>query len=519
MLFNSYEFIFLFLPVVVAGYWLLGARMGKEAGIAWLVGMSLVYYGWWNVNYLTLIALSVFFNYFIGQRIIALKTRGSSRFIALISGVVLNLSLLGYFKYSNFFVLTVESMAKIDFNWQEVVLPIAISFFTFQQIAYLVDAYRREAQEYKFLNYCLFVTFFPQLIAGPIVHHKEMMPQFERLKFWRSPSARHLAIGLSIFSIGLFKKIVVADGISIYVQPVFAAAATDVPLSLFEAWSGALAFTFQLYFDFSGYSDMAIGLARMFGIRLPLNFNSPYKANNMIDFWRRWHMTLSRFLRDYLYFPLGGNRRGPMWRYINILVTMVLGGLWHGAGWTFVAWGAMHGTFLIVNHAWRALVGVSAEPSSWLSRGASRLLTFTAVVFAWAMFRADDLIAAQNMFEAMVGINGVALRTHYFGLLGPLGPVLADIGVRFEEDLMMVGNRAGIAMVAMLVVVWFMPNTQQIMGRYRPALETYFNEINRSRLRLFAWRPTVVWGVIVGGMAVVSVLFASRVNEFLYYQF
>ncbi len=289
------------------------------------------------------------FNFLVGNRLVRIRRKGYKHSVrgALVVGIAFNLGTLGYFKYFNFFVETANVVFNAGFNFDEIILPLAISFFTFQQITFLVDAYRGKACDYNFLHYALFVTFFPQLIAGPIVHHAEMMPQFLKRKTGGLSNAS-IAVGGSIFLLGLFKKVVLADNVAAYATPVFAAASAGQELTLIESWGGVLAYTFQLYFDFSGYSDMAIGLARMFGIVLPLNFNSPYKAASIIDFWRRWHMTLSRFLRDYVYFPLGGSLRGRMKRHINLMITMLLGGLWHGAGWTFVVWGGLHGIYLMI---------------------------------------------------------------------------------------------------------------------------------------------------------------------------
>ncbi|MBT5260335.1 MAG: MBOAT family protein, partial [Nitrospina sp.] len=346
MLFNSYAFIFLFLPVTLLGFQLIGNRGHCRVAVSWLIGASLFFYGWWNPAYLGLILTSILFNYAVG---VSLGSRPAKT--VLVVGIAANLGLLGYFKYANFFVDNINALTGSDIVLERIILPLAISFFTFQQITYLVDTYRGETQECDFLRYCLFVTFFPQLIAGPIVHHREMMPQFAKDTFCRL-KAKHLAVGLTIFSVGLFKKVILADGIAVYSTPVFDAAEAGVILTFVDAWCGALAFTFQLYFDFSGYSDMAIGLGRMFGIILPVNFFSPYKASNIIEFWRRWHITLSRFARDYLYIPLGGNRKGTLLRFANLMITMLLIGLWHGAGWTFVIWGGLHGSYLVINHGW-----------------------------------------------------------------------------------------------------------------------------------------------------------------------
>ena len=294
------------------------------------------------------------FNYVIGNSLNTKKEENKKSFSKksiLIFGIVANLSLLGYFKYADFFIENFNIVAQTNINLFNLLLPLAISFFTFQQIAYLVDSYRQETKEYDFLNYALFVTFFPQLIAGPIVHHSEMMPQFAN-KWNAVKKYKNIALGLFIFSIGLFKKVVIADTFAVWASAGFDTATT---LNLFEAWATSLSYTFQLYFDFSGYTDMAIGIALLFNIKLPINFNSPYKARNIQDFWRRWHITLSRFLRDYVYIPLGGNKISSFRTYSNLLATFVIGGLWHGAGWTFIFWGFLHGMALVIHRAWSNL--------------------------------------------------------------------------------------------------------------------------------------------------------------------
>ncbi|RKZ48090.1 MAG: MBOAT family protein [Candidatus Parabeggiatoa sp. nov. 3] len=443
--------------------------------------------------------------------------------IVLAFGVFVNLFLLGYFKYANFFVDNFNSLTSSTYHLQTIILPLAISFFTFQQITYLVDAYKGETREYNFLHYCLFVTFFPQLIAGPIVHHREMLPQFAKDVIYKL-NHEHLAVGITIFFLGLFKKVVLADSVAIYATPVFEAAEQGLRLGFFEAWGGALAYTFQLYFDFSGYSDMAIGIARMFGIRLPLNFHSPYKAVNIIEFWRRWHITLSRFLRDYLYIPLGGNRKGTIRRYINLMITMLLGGLWHGAGWTFVVWGALHGVYLMINHAWQALriaLGQDITRSSWWGRGLSQLITFTAVVIAWVFFRAESFSGAINVLQAMAGMNGIPLPWFLIGNLGQFEPWLLEHG--FEID-MVFPNRLFPKnfndvywLFFILLLTWYAPNTQQFMSRYQPAFDIYRGEAwQYSGLQ---WQPTRAWAASSAMIAALSILSLTRVSEFLYFQF
>ena len=522
MLFNSYEFITIFLPVTLVGFFLLGRYGNSISAIVWLISASLFFYGWWNPIYLVLLIGSILVNYAIGSHLTARAGIASlSRRAMLVTGIAFDLGLLGYFKYMNFFVDNVNAVIDVSFHLERIILPLAISFFTFQQITYLVDSYRNYTRTYSFLHYVLFVTFFPQLIAGPIVHHSEMMPQFLRPDSFVFRH-RNLAIGLTIFAIGLFKKVVIADNVAVYATPVFDAARDGTVLTFFEAWGGALAYTFQLYFDFSGYSDMAIGLARLFGIRLPLNFSSPYKATNIIDFWRRWHMTLSRFLRDYVYIPLGGSRRGKPLRYVNLLATMLLGGLWHGAGWTFVVWGGLHGVYLVVNHGWHRIMGHrqgSAPATAW-GRWCARLVTFLVVVIAWVFFRAETFPAAIRILDGMAGGNGFWLPEGYLAYVGPLGSVLTDWGWRFEAN---GGLFAGAPQILWILVlffaVWFLPNTQEIMRRYRPALgSAATHEIGRLQ-GMLRWRPTAPIAAATALVLLVSLLSLNRVSEFLYFQF
>lgn len=491
MLFNSYPFLFLFLPVAFLGFFQIG-RYNRPLAALWLFAASLFFYGWWNPAYVGLLLGSILFNYAIGMALSREHARGNAKrkkwILSL--GIAADLCLLGYYKYANFFVENVDAILGMGWQVGPILLPLGISFFTFTQIAFLVDAYRGEVKEANFIHYGLFVTYFPHLIAGPVLHHKEMMPQFARPATYRV-NWENLSVGLSIFSIGLFKKVVLADGIAPSASHVFATAADGGTVVLLEAWAGALAYTFQLYFDFSGYSDMAIGLSRLFGVTLPLNFDSPYKAVNIIEFWRRWHMTLSRFLRDYLYFPLGGNRKGPARRYLNLMATMLLGGLWHGAGWTFVIWGALHGLYLAINHGWhqvRTRMGHDLKRSTRLGRFLGMSLTFLVVVIGWVFFRADNLDAALAILRGMAGLNGA----------GHAGNELhADLGW----------------IAALWALAWLAPNTQQVMAAFRPALEDV-----RYSGRL-GWRPNTLWlaGIAVGLLYTVTEM--GKVSEFLYFQF
>ena len=507
MLFNSNVFVFAFLPVTLIGFFLIGSQDWRRAAMAWLVLASMFFYGWFRWQYLLLFAVLVLFNYYYGIKLAHERRRGRASRVSLAAGLAVNLLVLAYFKYANFFIANTNWAFGSHFSPLNIILPLGISFFTFQKIAYLVDAYRGEAEEYSLLDFSLFVMYFPQLIAGPIVHHKEMIPQFRRAAILR-PSATDLATGLTLFTIGLVKKILIADTVVRWSDPVFAAAQAGGAPSLTEAWTGAIAFSFQIYFDFSGYTDMALGLALMIGIRLPLNFNSPYKATNIIDFWRRWHMTLSRFLRDYVYFPLGGNRRGKPRRYLNLMATMLLGGLWHGAAWTFVAWGGLHGLYLIVNHAWRALRRGGPEDAGVVEAWASQIVTFLAVVVAWVFFRAEGFAAAFRMVNGMIGMNGITAPQQTLSHLAEL--------------------------LILLVMVWMLPNSQELLVRFRPTLSAVATGRLPAPLRLIGTRAGLLSsdgslalgalaGVTVGfvmfGTLLYQTLQSTTLLPFIYFQF
>ncbi len=429
MLFNSYEFIFAFLPITFFIYFYLNSKRLTQASKGFLVFASLFFYSWWNIAYLPLILISMLFNYVVGNSLAKSSdenkkglNKSFSKKSILIFGIITNLALLVYFKYADFFIENLNIAISSNVNLLNLVLPLAISFFTFQQIAYLVDSYRGETKEYDFLNYALFVTFFPQLIAGPIVHHKEMMPQFAST--WNMvKNYKNIALGLFIFSIGLFKKVVIADTFATWATAGFDNAQT---LNLIEAWATSLSYTFQLYFDFSGYTDMAIGIALLFNIKLPINFNSPYKATNIQDFWRRWHITLSRFLRDYVYIPLGGNKISSFRTYSNLLATFVIGGLWHGAGWTFVFWGFLHGMALVIHRVWSNL---GFKMWTWMAW----LITFNFVNIAWVFFRAKEWEDAIKVLSSMFSLDNVVLPEKYFKFLAEYNEVYFRFGTTYEN--------------------------------------------------------------------------------------
>jgi D-alanyl-lipoteichoic acid acyltransferase DltB (MBOAT superfamily) len=509
VIFNSYSFVLVFLPTVLLGYQVLG-KLGRSTRLSagWLAACSLLFYSWFDLERLAVLAGSLMFNYACGA-LLASPARAGRTFI-LIAGIAANLGLLGYYKYLGFLVDTLNSLGATEWSFAAIILLPGISFFTFQQIAYLVDAYAGKAREYDFVDYALFVSFFPQLIAGPIVHHSEMMPQFRRPEIV-GLSARNFSIGMTMFTVGLFEKVIVADGLMLFVGPVFSKAAGAQPAHFTEAWIAALAYTLQLYFDFAGYSDMALGLGRLFGIRIPLNFNSPYRAASIIDFWQRWHMTLSRFLRDYLYIPLGGNRRGPVRRYANLLITMLLGGLWHGAGWTFVAWGGLHGVLLMINHGWRALRGAAparsddkpgadgvADPPAGpnpLARFLGRAATLLAVVCGWVLFRADTFAAAGEILTAMFGGRGFTLSLDADTRWAPLYIALA-----------------GFAAIAL-------PNLQELMGRYSPTVGYSLRPARGTLLSRLQWRPTACRALLTAALFLWTVSRLSKATEFIYYRF
>lgn len=391
MLFNSFEYILLFLPVTFFIYFFLNQKRLTVASRGFLVCASLFFYSWWNPIYLPLILLSVLFNYVIGSSLSKEKEHKKVNAKTLLTiGIMANVGLLGYFKYADFFISNVNFALGSDISLLHLGLSLAISFFTFQQIAYLVDSYRGETHEYDFLNYAVFVCFFPQLIAGPIVHHKEMMPQFANIRN-KVINYKNITAGLFIFSIGLCKKVLIADTFAIWATHGFDNAQI---LNFGEAWATSLSYTFQLYFDFSGYADMAIGCALLFNIKIPINFNSPYKAVDIQDFWRRWHITLSNFLKDYIYIPLGGNKLGNFRTYTNLMATFVIGGVWHGAGWTFVFWGFLHGLALVVHRVWKQLGFGINKIVAWF-------ITFNFVNFSWVFFRAKDWDDAFKVLNGM----------------------------------------------------------------------------------------------------------------------
>jgi len=472
VLFNSYPFILGFLPVVLVVYGALGESRWRQATPFFLIAASLFFYAWWNWHYLLLFLFSIAFNYLWSRLLGPIPPAGAAasaraRRLILGVGIAVNVALLGYFKYRDFLVGSVNGALGLAWPLLHMELPLAISFFTFEQITYLMSCYRGEEGTGDFVSYAMFITFFPHLIAGPIVRYQEIYPQFNRRTQFRL-SAENLTPGLMIFAIGLFKKVILADTFRDYVGPVFEA--HFLP-SFPDAWGATLAFALQVYFDFSGYSDMAIGLARMFGVRFPENFDSPYKCTNMVEYWHRWHITLSFFLRDYVYIPLGGNRRGELRQHLNLFLTMLVGGLWHGASWTFVVWGALQGVALSINHAWRK------HSTRRLPALAGVALTFGVTLFGYVFFRSTTFTRAWQIVRGMVGANGFAWRAEF-------GSFTSEMYRNILKG---------------LLVVWFCPNRQTIMQ--------------------WDWLGDYVYAAAFVVLAVVSVLNLANPPAFVYFQF
>ena len=487
MLFNSAPFLFLFLPLTAAGYFLLQSARRPDAARLFLLAACFVFYGWWDMRFVPLLAASILFNYYVGRRLALQPDHTTESHRLLVAGIILNLALLGLFKYYDFFVTNLNEVAGVHLPFAQFVLPLGISFFTFTQIAFLIDARQRKARDLDLANYSLFVTFFPHLIAGPIVHHSELMPQFA------DPGKRRLdldnvARGSFIFALGLFKKVVVADTLAPWADQGFAA----TNLNFLEAWVAVLSYTFQIYFDFSGYCDMAIGASLIFNIKLPVNFLSPYRATDIQEFWRRWHMTLSRFLRDYLYVPLGGNRRGTARTYVNLIVVFLLGGFWHGAAWTFVIWGLLHGVALVIHRAWHGSGLALPRVLAWL-------VLFLFVNVTWVFFRAPDLATALDVLQGLMGGNGVVLPAQLQGPLSFLSPAGVEFGTYWFERIEWRSARFAFVFLPLcLVVVLTLPNSIVLTERFR---------VN--------WRHGLATALLVS----LALAHLQKETPFLYYQF
>ena len=469
MLFSSYEFLFCFLPITIIGYYLILNAKKVNMARVWLVIASLFFYGWFNIKYLPIIIISILINFVIGK---CIKKEDKYKKIYFIIGSIFNVGLLCYFKYYDFFVENVNILFKTNWTLKHLLLPLGISFFSFQQLSYLIDVYKGETKDYSLLNFSLFVTFFPQLIAGPIVLHSEIMPQFDD-KEKQKLNWDNIASGIFMFSMGFFKKLVIADSFAIWATNGFDSISS---LTFYQAWFISLSYTIQIYFDFSGYSDMAVGIGKIFNIDLPANFLSPYKAPSISEFWRRWHITLGRALSTYVYKPLGGNRKGRVKTYINLLLTFLVSGLWHGAAWTFVFWGLLHGIASVIDRLFR--------DNNWkINKYVSWILTFMFVNCAWVFFRATTFERAFEILTAMFSV--------------PSGGVLNMAGIITNGSIIIIGL-VYILLVISLVVTLSFKNTYELA-------ETFdYTTIN------------TVYVVI---LMVVGISFMPRISPFIYFNF
>jgi D-alanyl-lipoteichoic acid acyltransferase DltB (MBOAT superfamily) len=542
VLFNSYEFIFAFLPLVTAGFFLLGG-LSRTLALRWLILASLFFYAWWRPFNVLLIAPSILVNFVLARTLQRLgrADRRRTSMAVLILGIAFNIAFLSYFKYTNFFGGAINDVFGTHWVLTEIILPLGISFITFQKIAFLVDLHAGRIESFTLQDYCLFVLFFPQLIAGPIVHYREMMPQFHgaTCRF----DKENVAVGLTLFLFGLFKKAVLADGLAPHVSMIYGEAAAGTGISLITAWMAAIGFTLQIYFDFSGYTDMALGAARLFGIRLPQNFNSPLQSSSIIDFWLRWHMTLTRFLTAYIYNPLVlaltrrrmarglpgfGGHQTTLGAFVQLLafptmLTMFISGLWHGAGYGFVLWGLLHGLYLTIDHAWRL-----RGPRLWPDRRSYErvmkplglVLTFTAVVTSMVLFRSATVAGALDILRGMIGLNGVSVPETVFERFAPLAPLLERIGVVQQSW----GGRGFLILAALIPALVFIalacPNTLQLLARFEPALGVRQRPTEPSLAgRLLEWAPSLAWSIGMSAIAIAGILSLGGPSEFLYWQF
>ncbi len=545
MLFNSYEFIFVFLPATLAGFFALGI-FSRIAALRWVIFASLAFYALWRPLNVVIIAPSILINFILARALQRLANDEKRTLVArlvLLLGLAFNIAFLGYFKYIDFGLSTVNDVFGKHLLLTHVILPLGISFITFQKIAFLIDVHAGRVKSFTLQDYCLFVLFFPQLIAGPIVHYREMMPQFHgaSCRF----DKENFAVGLTLLSFGLFKKVVLADHIATVVSPIYNQAASGGGTSLLLAWAAAIGFTLQIYFDFSGYTDMALGAARFFGVRLPQNFNSPLKASSIIDFWLRWHITLTRFLTAYIYNPLtlwltrrrltkglrglaGPNTTIGAFAYLlmfPLLVTMFISGLWHGAGYGFVIWGLIHGFYLTINHAWRLI-----RPQLWydkqsyerVMRPIGWLLTFIAVAAAMVFFRSPTISGATDLMKGLIGQNGIALPQEIYNHFGPLAGWLRGAGVTSVSPELWSAQEFGSMLkwtLALMLVALVCPNTLQVLDRYEPALGVKPPTTDPANRRIFEWNPSLPWAIGMSIVVAIGIFSLGGNSEFLYWQF
>jgi alginate O-acetyltransferase complex protein AlgI len=543
MLFNSTEFLFVFLPVTLAGFYLLGPA-SQNSAIRWLILASLVFYAWWRPINVLIIAPSIVINYITARILLRLNDSkgppGVSKAV-LVLGIAFNVIFLGVFKYTDFVSGAVNDVFGANLVLRHIILPLGISFITFQKIAFLVDVQAGKVRSFSFQDYCTFVLFFPQLIAGPIVHYREMMPQFHAIpcRF----DKENFAVGLTLLSFGLFKKVVLADKIALLVTPIYQQATAESGTSFLMAWMAAIGFTLQIYFDFSGYSDMALGLARLFGIRLPQNFDSPLRASSIIDFWLRWHMTLTRFLTAYIYNPLQlwltrrrlakglrgfGGPNTELGAFLSLLMvptilTMLVSGLWHGAGYGFVVWGLLHGLYLTINHGWRVVAGrLWPDRKSYVRvmKPVGWLLTFVSITAAMVFFRSPTMTSAVDIVKGLVGLNGIALPQALFDRSVHLGAALRGLGVSAAQSWSVQDfAKLAIWISVLMFIALACPNTLEILSRYEPALGVKPRPAKPGIGRVLEWNASLPWAIAVSGIAAIAIVSIGGPSEFLYWQF
>ena len=540
MLFNSYEFIFGFFPVALLGFYLLGVRR-REWALLWLTAMSLFFYAWWRPINVLLIAPSILIN--LGLARLLERYRLAQPKLAravLIFGILFNLTFLGYFKYTMFLQGVVNDLLGADMALSQIILPLGISFITFQKIAFLADVHGGRVTAFTFRDYALFVLFFPQLIAGPIVHYREMMQQFHAIpaRF----NAEDASVGLTLFFMGLGKKLLFADPLAAIVSPLYTRASHGAGLGLVDGWIAALGFTLQIYFDFAGYSEMALGLARFFGIKLPVNFNSPLKASSIIEFWQRWHVSLTRFLTAYIFNPMSlrlararmaagkpgfGRQDTTLSAFFSVLlmptmITMFVSGVWHGAGYTYIVWGLMHGAMISINHGWRLMrsrIWPGARNHPFLLSSTGFTLTFICVVAAMVMFRAPTLNAAASIWCDMIGVHGISLPAGVLARLTPVAGLLGAIGAHADATSGAVMTEAFLRILLLLAIALCLPNTLEILARYEPALGVAPARQERWLVRESRWMASGPWAVGMATVAAACLLSLGQLSEFLYWRF
>ena len=532
MLFNSTNFLFIFLPATLVGYYIFSA-FSRFFAITWLVIVSILFYGYLSLSSLPVMLVSILVNYWFSLRI--RSSLKSQRKLILIIGITANIIALCYFKYANILIqgfnLLIEYLQKSNINLIELALPLGISFFTFTQIAYLFDVYQGKIRQSTLPNYFLFVTFFPHLIAGPIIHHKQFMPQIEGKVIFR-PNCKKISIGITILTLGLSKKLFLADNLKIYADTMFNSVAIGVEPNLLASWLGTAAFTFQLYFDFSGYSDMALGISLLFGIILPINFNGPFRATNIIDFWKRWHITLTKYFNEYLYTPVAikmsrfGLGKGLIIEtfcmiIIPLMITMIVIGAWHGANMTFILFGLMHGLFLVLNHIWRKIKiwkKISNKNNSFYTpyNILSWILTFISVNISFAIFRADNLDIALVIYKGLLGINGVLLPNKLIDLLSlpDENRVVTNIWQVWDgpDPVKLITYLA-----ACFFIIYALPNTLYLMENLKIASDRVKSIYNNRNF--ITCKESLIAMLLTGLLLGLAFSQLNNSNEFLYFQF